>query len=1233
MSQWLVALVAALIIVTAVLVGIGRLLIPYADELRPWLEIRLAEGLGEEVEIEHVEVRWPRLTPTITLVGVRAGSEDEPLAHVGRAILEMYLPDLLRADRSPFRLVVLGLDLAVVEDDSGRWGLRLERGGELGGGAQGSQSLGGELLIRDARVRVLPRERPALEMVLSEGVIRRNTERMELLADLHLALEPEAKLSLAARAGHADGSVDEVLGRAGIEGLSLDSTGLAALVPGGVELPPDRLEADLRFGWRRGQGSWSALDFGVTGDDDFSVSGQLRAERRDRRIDAQLVRLDSSGESVARDIVMAHDAGLWAADIPALDLAAVHGMLDRWLGGWQHWPTQLSGRLEAVTGLYRHPGSLHRLSGRVENFAFDLPDDRAAVSGIDAELGIVGDRASFTLSGSPVIDWPAKMRQPIPIEAISGRVIVSPGAVQLDGIAGRRPEAEARADGWVWLGGGRPFLDFLVEGDVIEPVDPRPWLPAGQIPPRALEWLDHALLGVAGANGGINYHFRLGHKFRNWFAGDFQAWIDFAGADLDFWPGWPQAQAMSGQVDFVGRSLSGRVERGELGQVEVTAERVLIPDLSRPELTLDLATVGARAEALRTLIASFPFENWSQFLEPLRGEGTLNLSTGLVLPVRDMPSWQLQGRAVFDDTVIALPQAGLAFSGVTGDVAFDRDGIAPARLQLGTGEDQWLSLEAAFGAEAWMSLDGRLSPARVLAPDARWRPLADRLSGVSDWRARLQRRESAEGWRLTLDSNLQGLESDLPEPLIKAADTAIELSVDLTSGQDGLALDASLAERLALSARQRAGQWQLTAGLGQPAPELPEGDDFAVAGSLDRLDLSAWSAELSRLPVAPTGSAPRGRASLSLDKLDYGGVSLEALELDLLRESNNWKLTLQGDSVSGDVTIPVPLDSGRVMAIDLQHLHLEELIDEESTDQLEAAPMPEQTDTQVPSDAPPMHLLIEDLSYRGLTLGRVRMESHSRRDGVEFERMEIDGPYLELSGYGRWITSDDGPITQFEGRLISLDFDPLLKSFGYETGLSVGRSQIELSGSWPGSPADFSLARLDGVLDLDMYDGNIPEARPGAGRLIGLVSISTIPRRLALDFRDVFSQGLAFDRIEGRFELASGVARTDGLSIDSPAADIEVSGATDMGARTYDQLIVVEPGVSNTLPIIGVLTGGPAGAAAGLILRSLLERPLQGIAEARYRVTGSWEDPQVELVETRAADLPDAADSAEDTPD
>lgn len=204
---------------------------------------------------------------------------------------------------------------------------------------------------------------------------------------------------------------------------------------------------------------------------------------------------------------------------------------------FEHWPQSLAGSVEDLRAHGDDSASLHRLSGRIGALSVEPGGAGPAVAGIDLELGLSGDRAAIDLSGAPQGDWPRMIRSPVSLQSIRGRVTVSPQAIEMNNLRIGHEYADGRAHGWVWLGGERAFLDFHVVADRIEEVDPRPFLPHGRIPPRTMDWLDQALVYVGSASGGLNYHVRLGRKFRRWHAGDFQAWVEFADADLDYWPG------------------------------------------------------------------------------------------------------------------------------------------------------------------------------------------------------------------------------------------------------------------------------------------------------------------------------------------------------------------------------------------------------------------------------------------------------------------------------------------------------------------------------------------------------------------------------------------------------------------------------------------------------------------------------------------------------------------------
>ena len=156
---------------------------------------------------------------------------------------------------------------------------------------------------------------------------------------------------------------------------------------------------------------------------------------------------------------------------------------------------------------------------------------------------------------------------------------------------------------------------------------------------------------------------------------------------------------------------------------------------------------------------------------------------------------------------------------------------------------------------------------------------------------------------------------------------------------------------------------------------------------------------------------------------------------------------------------------------------------------------------------------------------------------------------------------------------------------------------------------------MQGDLALTIKDGRLIEIEPGAGRVLGLLSVAQLPRRLMLDFRDFFSKGFAFDRIGGHVRFDQGLARSDDMAIDGPAAAIRMRGRSDLRAQTHDQTIEVLPRTGNLLPAVGAIAGGPVGAAVGAVANAMLGRPLGELGAKTYRVTGPWKDPKVEVVE------------------
>ncbi|HZW59694.1 MAG TPA: AsmA-like C-terminal region-containing protein, partial [Woeseiaceae bacterium] len=186
-----------------------------------------------------------------------------------------------------------------------------------------------------------------------------------------------------------------------------------------------------------------------------------------------------------------------------------------------------------------------------------------------------------------------------------------------------------------------------------------------------------------------------------------------------------------------------------------------------------------------------------------------------------------------------------------------------------------------------------------------------------------------------------------------------------------------------------------------------------------------------------------------------------------------------------------------------------------------------------------------------------------------------------------------------------------------QPGIDGKDMEIAFDVSWSGGPREDFLSSLDGEFDVRFGTGQLVEVEPGAGRMFGLMSVVALPRRLALDFRDVLDKGFVFDEITGTFRVDDGNAYTCDLSLKGPAADIGIVGRAGLVAEDYDQSAIVSANVGNTLPVVGAVVAGPQVAAALLIFSQIFKKPLQEMGQVYYSIEGTWDQPQVDTANPR----------------
>jgi uncharacterized protein YhdP len=283
--------------------------------------------------------------------------------------------------------------------------------------------------------------------------------------------------------------------------------------------------------------------------------------------------------------------------------------------------------------------------------------------------------------------------------------------------------------------------------------------------------------------------------------------------------------------------------------------------------------------------------------------------------------------------------------------------------------------------------------------------------------------------------------------------------------------------------------------------------------------------------------------------------------------------------------------------------------------------------TTLINSLPAMILSVDDFRIGDRVLGRLDLRARNDKGAWHLETLKLQNPDGALNGTAVW--RDDGAgrhQTRLDFELTASDVGRLLNRLGYVDAIRRGTARLAGNMQWNGPLTGIHYPSLTGEMAVSAENGQFNRLEPGVGRLLGLISLQSLPRRLTLDFRDIFSEGLAFDSIEGRTAVTAGVMRTtEPLRISSPAAQIQIEGEADLKNETQNLQVLVRPQVGSVAAIGAATLVNPIIGAAALVASTILRNPLGRLFSYRYHVTGSWSDPKVEKVGEFVEEAPPGA--------
>jgi uncharacterized protein YhdP len=353
-----------------------------------------------------------------------------------------------------------------------------------------------------------------------------------------------------------------------------------------------------------------------------------------------------------------------------------------------------------------------------------------------------------------------------------------------------------------------------------------------------------------------------------------------------------------------------------------------------------------------------------------------------------------------------------------------------------------------------------------------------------------------------------------------------------------------------------------------------------------------------------------GPVNVHLDRATVYGFRFDDVVAQLRGRGDAWTVDVSGPDAEGTVTIPDDLTRGRPIVLDMRRLHL---ASETPAGDAKPAAVEPMADTD-PRTLPAITARADDFAWEARRFGRLDAVIARDPRGLRFDTLETAAPSFTVKGTGSWFLEAGGVRTRLEAELASTDFGATITALGYRGAVEAKKAHVKGDVWWPGGPSGDVIARLNGTLRLSLEDGQLRDVEPGAGRMLGLLSVAQIPRRLALDFRDVTDEGLAFNTVKGDFDVRSGNAYTQNLVLKGPAVNVGIVGRTGLAAEDYDQTMVVSGNTSGPLAVAGALAAGPVVGAGVLVLSQLFKDQLEGLARVYYQVRGPWSAPVVQRI-------------------
>lgn len=742
------------------------------------------------------------------------------------------------------------------------------------------------------------------------------------------------------------------------------------------------------------------------------------------------------------------------------------------------------------------------------------------------------------------------------------------------------------------------------------------YLPTRILDPDLVKWLQDAFLSGEIKNATMVLKGPLNDFPFDQGNGTFLVSGTLNDINLHYAPDWPNLEHVNGKISFAGHRMTTDIDRAEIFNVPIGPVHAEINDLGsstkspilevqESEISMDLA------QGLRFLNHSPLEKTVGKMFSGVEMHGPMLLKLGLTVPLSDPDKTQIKGNIDLKDGQMNLAPWGLRLNHLKGQFQFTESTTTAQNIQGQLFNKPFeLSLTTLEKSKDISVLRANLKNNFSILDLEHWLKIPFSKVAQGSLNANMDIDFSLNApITVHLSSNLVGLAIDLPDQYGKKSNETRDFSTDiiLPVQQEPLRVKIGYGNLFsaAMTLNRKKEEFKLIGvnlKLGAGTPTWPDDSGLSITGDFDELDGEKITKYLNQSDKNNFSGLQLRDIDIHTNVLNIFGQRLSDVRLQASPSQHDWILNITSPDVVGQIKAPTHLTSQSLISAQFQKLKLQSVI---------SSNLPTVNVKSLPS----VSLVANNVSYDNMVLGQVTLKASAIPSGWNVQTLHILSSRMDLQAAGNWTEND----TQLQGRVSSQRVSDLVNGFGFDVhNFVAGDAYLNFDLSWDGALFAPTLASMNGRASLNIGSGRIVDigaaggAKMDLGRMLSIFSLQSIPRRLSLDFSDVFQKGYSFDSVKGDFSLQNGNAYTNNLRFNGPLAGVFINGRIGFKNKDYDLILSITPYVSSVtsgLPVAATIIGGPVGGVAALAVNTVLGSAVSKAATFSYAVRGPWNNP------------------------